>query len=150
MDGRRNARDAVSASALAQMGVCERLVVFEHREGSRMTAAKKAALQRGLSAHRRFASEESPQEGRGGRCFIAMHVLGDGPETKTLRDFRDWLLRPTRTGRCLILGYYRVAPSICRIMKRWPALEVAAKALLRPMVWLAALLIGAQERKHGN
>jgi hypothetical protein len=30
MARRRKTNDAVSASALSQMGVCERLVVFEH------------------------------------------------------------------------------------------------------------------------
>lgn len=45
---------AVSASELAQMGVCERLVVFEQRYGKRRNLARLHALQRGLDAHQRF------------------------------------------------------------------------------------------------
>ena len=48
-DGRR-----VSASVLAQMGVCEKRVVFEQRYGRRRTLAQLEALQRGLRAHQRF------------------------------------------------------------------------------------------------
>lgn len=150
MRRRRKAKRTVSAAALSQMGVCERLVVFEHFEGKRATSEQRVALQRGLLAHRQFASEGESEAARRGRCFIATHVFGEGPETQVLRCFRDRLLRPTLAGRRLILGYYRVAPSICRAMKRWPALKVAARTLLRLMVWLAARRFGAQERSHGN
>lgn len=44
----------VSASELAQMGVCERLVVFENRYGKRRTVLQQRAIQRGLRAHLRF------------------------------------------------------------------------------------------------
>lgn len=44
----------VSASELAQMGVCERIVVFEHLYGRRRTSAQRQAIQRGLQAHQRF------------------------------------------------------------------------------------------------
>lgn len=44
----------VSASELAQMGVCERLVVFEQRYGARRTPAQRQAIWRGQHAHRRF------------------------------------------------------------------------------------------------
>jgi hypothetical protein len=116
MGGGRKAKRAVSASALSQMGVCERLVVFEHCEGKRPTLAQKVALRRGLRAHRRFASEGMSDESRIGRCFIATHAFGEGPETQFLRRFRDRVLRPTRAGRRLILCYYRVAPTVCLAM----------------------------------
>lgn len=44
-------RMSVSASELAQMGVCERLVVFEHQHGRRRTAYQQQAIERGLAAH---------------------------------------------------------------------------------------------------
>jgi len=44
----------VSASELAQMGVCERLVVFEKCYGKRRTQARQRAIRRGLHAHQRF------------------------------------------------------------------------------------------------
>ena len=49
----------VSASALAQMGVCERRIVFEQRVGKRPTREQQQAMQRGLRAHRRFFREGS-------------------------------------------------------------------------------------------
>ena len=47
-------RDAVSASELAEMGVCERRVLLAHRRGPRWTSAQRRAMRRGLRAHERF------------------------------------------------------------------------------------------------
>ena len=44
----------VSASELAQMGVCERLVVFEKCYGKRRTLVQQQAIRRGQHAHQRF------------------------------------------------------------------------------------------------
>ena len=49
----------VSATQLAQMGVCEKLVVFEHRHGKRPSGAHRVALERGLRAHRQFLQQAS-------------------------------------------------------------------------------------------
>lgn len=148
MGRRRKKTGAVSASALAQMGVCERLVVFEHFEGKRPTAVQRVALERGLRAHRQFASESASEAARKGRCFIATHVFGEGPETQVLRRFRDRFLRPTRAGRCLILAYYRLAPPVCRAMQRWPATRPAARVAVGPLVWIARHLLADQETSH--
>lgn len=150
MRRRRKAKRAVSASALSQMGVCERLVVFERFEGKRPTPAQKAALQRGVRAHRQFASEGESEAARRGRCFIATHVFGEAPETQVLRRFRDRYLRPTRAGRRVILAYYRLAPSVCRAMERWPMTRFAVRAAIRPLVWLAACLLADQEESHAS
>jgi hypothetical protein len=137
MGRRRKTKAAVSASALSKMGVCERLVVLEHHVGKRPTPAQKAVLQRGLRAHRQFASEGASETARRGRCFIATNVFGEGPETQVLRRIRDRYLRPTRAGRRLILFHYRVVPTVCQAMERWPWLQRLRKALLP----LAGLLI---------
>jgi hypothetical protein len=150
MRRRRKTQDAVSASALSQMGVCERLVVFEHREGKRPTPAQKAALQRGLRAHRRFASEGAAEAARKGRCFVATHVFGEAPETQVLRRFRDRYLRPTTAGRLLILAYYRMAPTVCRAMERWPMTRYAVRAAMQPLVLLAACLLADRDASHGS
>lgn len=150
MARRRKTKDAVSASALSQMGVCERLVVFEHLHGKRPTPAQMAALNRGLRAHRQFASEGASDAARRGRCFIATHVFGEGPETQVLRRFRDRYLRPTRAGRLLILVYYRLAPSVCRAMERWPMTRSAVRAVIEPLVWLATCLIADYEGSHAG
>ena len=148
MGRRRKTRHAVGASALSQMGVCERLVVFEHREGKRPTPLQREALRRGLRAHRQFASEGASRAERAGRCFIATHVFGEGPETEVLRRFRDRFLRPTCAGRRLILAYYRLAPTVCRMMERWPMTRSVARAAIRPLVWCAAHLLADQGSRH--
>ena len=148
MARRRKTKDAVSASALSQMGVCERLVVFEHHEGKRPTPEQMVALQRGLRAHRQFASEG--EAARRGRCFVATHVFGEGPETQVLRRFRDRCLRPTRAGRRVILAYYRLAPSVCRAMERWPMTRSTVRAAIRPLIWLATRLLSNHEASHAS
>ncbi|MDZ7855740.1 hypothetical protein [Sphaerotilus sp.] len=47
----------VSASELARMGLCERMVVLEHRFGQRLSVAGLAATARGRRAHARFLRE---------------------------------------------------------------------------------------------
>jgi hypothetical protein len=154
MGRKGNPKGAVSASALSQMGVCERLVVFEHREGKRPSPDQKAALQRGLRAHRTFAAEGTSagasDEHRAGRCFVATHVFGEGPETEVLRRFRDRVLRPWPAGRRLIIVYCRLAPTVCRAMKRWPVTCIAARWAMRPVVWIVRHLVARETASHGD
>jgi hypothetical protein len=55
----RHQRPQVSATQLAQMAVCEKLVVFEHRHGKRPTGLQRTVLQRGVRAHRQFLRQAS-------------------------------------------------------------------------------------------
>ena len=57
----------VSASELAQMEVCERRVLLQHRHGVQPTRAQTQARRRGLRLHRRFHLEREPREQREGR-----------------------------------------------------------------------------------
>ena len=122
----------VSASDLAQMGRCERLVVFEHLYGSRRTARQRHARARGLVEHEQFYREglASTQADRKGRCFIATCVFGEAWQTEVLRRFRDEALRPSVWGRRVIRLYYRGAPSICVVLRRWPPLQVSVRMVL--------------------
>lgn len=61
---------SVSASELAQMGVCERLVVFEHRYGKRRTVEQQRAVVRGRLAHARFYRERYEGSACWGRCVV--------------------------------------------------------------------------------
>lgn len=61
---------SVSASELAQMGVCERLVVLEHRYGKRRTVEQQRAAMRGLRAHERFYRERRRDSVCRGRCLV--------------------------------------------------------------------------------
>lgn len=72
LPGKRHGRQAVSVSAseLAQMGVCERLVVFEHRYGMRRSAEQLLTMKRGHRAHERFYRERHEGWVCGGRCVV--------------------------------------------------------------------------------
>src|SRR5690349_18095097 len=113
----------VRASELAQMGVCERLVVFEHRFGKRITEHQRKAIKYGLKAHDQFYREGVLASEKKGRCYIATLIFGSGRETVTLRKFRDRILRPYATGRWLIRMYYRIAPGLCMVLARYPQLQ---------------------------
>ena len=135
--GKRSRRSAdvrmVGASDLAQMGRCERLVVFEHLHGIRRTARQQRARERGLVEHEHFYREglaATAQAARKGRCFIATCVFGEAWQTEVLHRFRDEVLRPSAWGRRVIRLYYRGAPSICVVLRRWPALQVPVRMVL--------------------
>jgi hypothetical protein len=49
--------DGVSASELAEVGVCERRVLLAHRHGARWTSRQRKDLRRGLLSHERFRRE---------------------------------------------------------------------------------------------
>lgn len=140
----RGGRPSVSASELAQMGVCEQLVQFEHRYGRRRSAQQRADMMRGDREHRRFFLEgEAEQKGR---CFIATLVYGEGAEVAVLRSFRDRVLRATLIGRAFIFGYYRMAPGVCRLLQGHLHLLRITRALLRPVVWMAARVLASRGR----
>lgn len=132
-------RDGVSASELAQMGVCEQLVQFEHLYGRRRSAGQLADMARGDREHRRFFREGALE--RKGPCFIATLVYGEGKEVAQLRSFRDRVLRPTALGRRLILVYYQAAPAVCRLLDGRPRLIRTLRLVLRPVVWIAGTLV---------
>ena len=90
--------DRVSASELAQMGVCERRVKFEHDRGRRRTPEQLQAMERGLQAHETFYRDGQDAARAGGRCFVATLLFGEAPETRILRCFRDQVLRLGRWG----------------------------------------------------
>ena len=125
---------SVSASELAQMGRCEKLVVFEHLHGSRRTDSQQRDRRRGLLAHRQFEQEGldsmSVAVRSRGRCFIATCVFGEAWQTEVLRRFRDVVWRPKPWGRWLIRLYYRMAPGICAVLRRWPVLQKPVRVAL--------------------
>ena len=125
---------SVSASELAQMGRCEKLVVFEHLHGSRRTDSQQRDRKRGLLAHRQFEQEGLDSMSVGvrsrGRWFIATCVFGEGWQTQVMRQFRDTVWRPKPWRRWLIKLYYGMAPGICAALRRWPVLQKPVRAAL--------------------
>jgi len=66
---------------------------------------------------------------------VATFVFGpDARETQVLRAYRDAVLLRWHWGRALVVAYYRVAPSVCRIMEWSPAAIVGVRWLLRSVV----------------
>ena len=120
------------------MGVCEQLVLFEHRYGQRRSTQQRKDMARGGREHRRFFREVLVQPVRKGPCFIATLVYGEGREVSALRSFRDRVLRPSMLGRGVILVYYRAAPDVCRILAGHQWLIRAMRALFRPAIWISA------------
>lgn len=145
---RRKRSKSVSASELAQMGVCERLVIFEHRYGKRSTASQRAAIQRGLKEHDRFYLEGLGISEKKGRCYIATLIFGPSWETAALRNFRDRVLRPCGAGRWLISVYYGAAPRVCGILKRCPWLHPIVRTILRAIAWIADRALRSNRRDH--
>ena len=144
-------RLGVSASELAQMGVCESLVVFEHTLGRRRTSAQRQAIRRGVSAHRRFYRDGHIDSARIGRCFIASLVFGSSaPQTLALRRLRDQFLRRWRVGRWLILRYYSAAPAFCVWLRGRPVAVGLIRALLQPFAWCAACWLHGAGREDGT
>jgi hypothetical protein len=145
---RRKRSKAVSASDLAQMGVCERLVLFEHHYGKRSTASQRAAIRRGLTEHKRFYLDGVSLSEKKGPCCVATLVFGQGSETTALKAFRNRVLRPYPTGRWLIGVYYRTAPEICALLKRRPWLQPVVRAILRPIAWMVYRMPRSNRRDH--
>ena len=146
--GKRHRADAmVSGSELAQMGRCERLVVFEYRQGQCRLPHQEAARRRGLEAHRRFEQEgltaRKADSRHAGSCFVASMRFGEAWQTQVLRQFRDEVLRPGGWGRGLIRLYYRGAPRVCVALERWPVLRRPVRGLLCVIAAGLRLMLGA-------
>ena len=124
----------VSASDLAQMGRCERLVLLEHLYGKRRTARQQQARERGRVEHEQFFYREglvaSAHANRKWRCFIATCIFGEAWQTQVLRRLRAEVLRQSVWGRHLIRLYYHVAPNICEVLCRWPSLQGPVRMVL--------------------
>jgi hypothetical protein len=129
---KRNPQDQpVSASQLAQMGVCERLVVFEHRYGKLKAAEQRQAIERGLRAHERFY--------RDGHADLAQQ------EYRTVQ-----AMRPGHLGRWLSWTQYRMASARRELLGRSPAAHSIVRSVCRLVVWCGARLIQTSETRNGN
>jgi hypothetical protein len=151
----RDKKPMVSASELAQMGACERLVLFEARYGKRRSRWQQNAIERGRTEHDKFfkdgARSQSDLQTSLSKpwCFWASLAWGpEAPETDLLRRFRDRILRRTAAGRGLIRVYYRTAPELCRRLQGRRKLIRALCLGLRPVLWIAKAALAIQEQKE--
>ena len=151
----RGKKTMVSASELAQMGACERFVLFEAKYGKRVSRCQQEAIKRGRVEHAKFfrdgvRSQSDVQTSLSKPwCFCASLAWGpDAPETDLLRRFRDQILRRTAIGRSLIWGYYRAAPGLCRRLEGRRNLIRALRLGLEPALWIAKAALAIQEQKE--
>jgi len=142
----KNNKEFCSASKLAEMGTCERRIALQAKHGKRRSAEHQAAATRGDIAHEAFFREglvhKPVTDTAKPWCFVATLVYGpDAVETAVLRAFRDRCLRRHRPGRQMIRFYYRWSPRVCRLLlgRRW--VVRIARAVLRPVVAVARLLV---------
>ena len=121
----------VSASELAQMGRCEKLVLFEHLLGNRRTVVQQQARTRGRVEHAMFYREglmAFAQFDRTKRRFIDSGVFGGSWQIGVLR--RRMALCPENWGRRVIWLGYRVVHGICDVLRRQPIVQVLACLVL--------------------
>ena len=122
------------------MGVCERLVLFEHRYGRRYSVQQRKDMARGGREHRRFYLERQTQPGGKRPCFIVPPVYDEGYGVSVLRAFRKLVLRSSMLGRGMILTCYRAAPAVCQMLAAYPWLIRLMRTLLRPVLRIVARL----------
>lgn len=82
----------------------------------------------------------------GSACFVATaaHGTADHPDLRSLRAFRDQVLRRYAAGRAFIVAYYAVGPYLAAPVRRYGPVRVAVRDLLvRPAARLARRLTGA-------
>ena len=129
-----------NASDLAQMGYCERQVVFKYATGDRATPAQRKAREEGEAAHRHahelaLASQNASRQAPDSRCFVASCLYGiDDPRTDLLRAWRDRVLQPRMSGRVLISAYYSAGPAMVRLLQAAPRLRGWTRALMDALV----------------
>ena len=73
-------------------------------------------------------------------CFVATAAYGTpmAHDIRALRRLRDRHLRTHAIGRALVAIYETVGPSLADGIRAHPSLRAAARAVLRPLVWLAS------------
>ena len=151
----RGKKTMVSASELAQMGACERLVMFEARHGKRKSPCQQEAIERGTAEHDKFfrdgvrSQPELQTSLSKPWCFCASLAWGpEARETELLRRFRDRVLRRTSAGRWLIKVYYRTAPGLCGRIEGRRKLISALRMGLKPALWIAGAALALKDEKR--
>ncbi len=145
-----------AATDLAQMGVCEKRMLFEATLGKRKSATQERDSGRGTARHDRFhrdavryQPEVKTSDPQSSRCFVATAVFGESPETQTLRQFRDTVLERHWTGRAATAVYYFVGPCIADFLLAGRRRQAIARALLRPVVRIAGQILASRRKRRG-
>jgi hypothetical protein len=105
-----------------------------------------AEISRKVEDYRKTAKNKDPfdkvlriaKKGKG-RCFIATASFqnAEDPVVKTLCEFRDEILITTKLGRLFVQAYYKLSPSIAKVIEQSHMLQKVTRQML---AWLASQL----------
>lgn len=128
-------RPSISATRLAEVGLCQRMVALRLQHGE-APAAPERQLRLDLGVEMHTATEQAAARPRERPCFIASVVFGPmDPRTKILRVWRDEVLMRSNTGRSMVRFYYRVSPAIARRIARSKTATWLVERLLEGFVF---------------
>ncbi len=87
--------------------------------------------------------EQENSDGDKEPCFIATAAYGSSlhPHVKTLRDFRDKCLMPTKTGRAFVSLYCKYSPFFAELITKYKILKVVVRIQLLPLVALSYSIV---------
>jgi len=110
----------VSASELAQMGKCERLVAFEHLYGSRRSPRQERDRCQGLVEHEQFY--------RQGLAATSAHSVRRVPRVVDTCLFGEfWLTRMSSRWSVLQRLIHLIVPTLVRSVQGWTGLRRGEK-----------------------
>lgn len=121
---------SISATKLSELAICQKMVALSQQHGEpAATPERQAKLDLGTVIHERTETAVHARQ-RPSPCFVATVVYGTGhPNTKTLRAYRDQVLRITPVGRALVAIYYRLSPALADWLGR-------NQSCIRPVRWV--------------
>lgn len=127
----------IAVTELAKMGYCETLLVLNKKHNNADDGYRdQAAIDRGNKEHdafdERVKREHKPrQPAADKRCFIASCVYGqEAPQTERLRQWRDESLVHKFGGSLFINTYYRLSPTIARVLDKHAGLQAVVRSML--------------------
>ncbi len=98
-------------------------------------------LEKFLTSHWTKKTPVIPEEKEERGCFIATACYGDydHPNVQVLRQFRDNVMSKSRVGKALISVYYKISPSIAKLIEKNNILKIVIRLILiYPLVKLTS------------